>query len=506
MEIDAHRNDAEYLDDPFPMRLAAARDIIGRHLPGGVVVACSGGPDSVALAALAAEAYLLAESPPPGPCLLCHLDHGLRQESAGEAAFVRDLAGQVGLTFRGERLPVPELHAAEGGNLEALARRLRYAALDRIAREAGCANVMTGHSADDAAETLWLWFLRGTGLRGLRSIAPRRPIARGSAVTLVRPLLALRREELLAHLRARGLGWLEDPSNRDLTLRRNWLRHKLFPMIREDLGRDPVPMARRLARHAEQVAGYLYDELDRHGLDADLLREGGAGAAAVDRRILAGLPDALAAWYLAEGAGAEGGLDGRSLRRLLELIRGGATGAVPLPGGRRATVEAGRVCFHAAESPPPPPPGLALMDTALDGRELPGDGAVDLSAEWRLRAATRPGPLSPPESVRSARFDADALALPLRLVRPGEGMRVRLLGGPGTRRLSRLLVDRKVPAPYRDRTAVLVDAGGRVLWVAGLARGDAAPVGPATRRVLCLDLERRETAAGDPACGGEAAP
>lgn len=480
----------DHLRDPLDARLAAARDEVGACLPGGAVLGCSGGSDSVALAALAADAR--AAAPAGGRCILCHLDHGLRPDSAGETDFVRDLAGRLDLDFEGSRVPLPDLQSMKRGNLEDIARQQRYLFLFHTAKTMGYATVLTGHTADDAAETVWLWFLRGAGLRGLRAIPLRRPLGPGGRVTLLRPLLGLRRGELRDLLRERGLDWLEDPSNRDLSLRRNWLRHKLFSMIREDLDLDPVPAALRLARHSERIAGYLTGELERRGLRPASPREDGA---VLDRRVLADLPDALAAWYLMEGPGAAGGLDERSLGRLLDLVRGPATGEVPLPGGRRATVDAGRVSFHEAEAAPPPPPGLARLAPDQDGRELPAAGAVDLAGGWRLRVATRPGPLPPPGDPRGARFDAGALALPLRLTSPREGMRVRLLGGPGTRRLSRLLIDRKVPAAWRGRAAVVVDATGRVVWVPGLARGDAAPVGPATRRVLCLDLEPLEAAA-----------
>src|SRR5438128_702763 len=192
--------------------------------PGGMVVAVSGGPDSVAL--LRALVELRREE----ALTIAHLNHQLRGlESDADEEFVRQLharlqaegAGKPLLSCR--RIDVAGQARAEGGNLEAVARRVRYQWFGQVAAENGARWVATGHTADDQAETVLHRLLRGAGLKGLRGIAPRRPLAPG--IDLIRPLLGMARAELLEYLSERGQSYCEDRSNVDLRFTRNRIRH-----------------------------------------------------------------------------------------------------------------------------------------------------------------------------------------------------------------------------------------------------------------------------------------
>src|SRR5262249_45357023 len=134
-----------------------------------------------------------------------------------------------GLLLRCERVNVAARARAAGDNLESTARRVRYAWLTTVAREAGASWVATGHTADDQAETVLHRLLRGTGLKGLCGIPARRPLAAG--VQLLRPLLHTRKYELLAFLEALGQDYRRDSSNADLALVRNRIRHELLPHL-----------------------------------------------------------------------------------------------------------------------------------------------------------------------------------------------------------------------------------------------------------------------------------
>ncbi len=419
---------------------------------------------------------------------IVHLDHGLREDSADEATLLAEMAERLGLPFHGEPLPVSETLADEGGNLEATARRLRYEALDRIARERLCPWVLTGHTADDVAETLWLWLLRGTGLRGLAPMPARRPLAPGSPVTLLRPLLEFRRGELQAHLREHGIPWLEDPSNRNLDLRRNRIRHRLLPMLQEEFGLDAVPAATRLVRQAGGLGHFLDEELARHGYPVlDVMGE----QPALDRTRLRELPDVLAAWFLAGELGRLGEASDEAVSSVLALNEGEATGkSLDLPGGLRARFSDVALFLERRGEAPDAPPGLPQARLPAAGLPLPEAGELFLDGGWVLRIERRDAPLAHPDGELSARFDRDRLALPLRIANPQEGQRVQLLGGPGSRKLSDLFIDRKLPRPFRERVPLILDAEERVLWVPGMARGDQAPLSDETTCGLCLDLER----------------
>ena len=443
-----------------------------------MLIACSGGGDSMALAALAAATREECDCSPA----IVHLDHGLRDESGKEAEFVARVARDLRLECQIESLPVRATRQAEGGGMEEVARRLRYAALERLAREGGYRAVLAGQHADDLAETLWLWLIRGTGLRGLDPMPASRPLLPGSEIPLLRPLLAFRREELREYLRERKLRWLEDPSNEDLALRRNRIRHRLLPMLREEFGADPVELARRLGKQAGAAASFLDSELERR-------LPGHSTGGPLERDALARLPEVLAAWLLAARLRESGEASADAIDRILEMNRGEATGkSLDLPGSLLARFTDRQLFFELRDALPEAPPSLPQALFPGTGLRLPAAGEVFLDSGWRLALRETDRPPDEPIGPLAARFDAAALVQPLRLVNPGEGQRIRPLGGPGGRKLSDLFIDRKIPRPFRERYPLLIDGEGRVLWVPGLARSEFAPVTNETRRCLCLDL------------------
>lgn len=220
---------------------------------GGLVVAVSGGPDSVALVRAAALAR-----PDDDPFVVAHLDHGLRgADGRVDAEFVASLVRTIpGAVVRIGQRDVGTLARREGANLEAMARRERYHWLGQIARECGARRVATGHTADDQAETVLQRLLRGTGLQGLRGIAARRELARG--VELIRPLLSTTRAEVLDFLVTLGQPYREDASNGDLRLTRNRIRHELLPHL---AARYNPAVSRALTRLAAQAEESYHDEL-----------------------------------------------------------------------------------------------------------------------------------------------------------------------------------------------------------------------------------------------------
>jgi len=192
---------------------------------GRVLVAVSGGADSVAL--LRAMHHLSRRRTWRLTLVVGHVDHGLRDDSAADAAFVADLARTLTLPHLCRAIDL----ARDAPNLEAAARRLRYAALGEMAREAGAAFVATAHHGDDMLETQLMALLRGPTIRGLRGIAWRRPLTAG--VTLVRPMLGATHALATDYLRAIGQSWREDHTNADVTRTRARLRRDVLPVLRE---------------------------------------------------------------------------------------------------------------------------------------------------------------------------------------------------------------------------------------------------------------------------------
>ncbi|HWC67966.1 MAG TPA: tRNA lysidine(34) synthetase TilS [Acidimicrobiales bacterium] len=258
--------------------------------PSGTPVTCavSGGADSLALLVLAVEAGCTVTA--------VHVDHGLRPGSAQEAAVVAQTAVCYGTHFRAEQAPV-----ASGPNLEARARAARYARLPP--------DVLTGHTADDQAETVLLNLLRGAGPDGMAGMRPDR-----------RPLLRLRRAETRALCAAEGLTPIQDPSNDDPTHRRNRVRHELLPLLDHIAGRD--------------VAALIVRQADLFRDDAALLDELAAGLDPTDARVVAAAPPALARRAVRRWLLGEHPPDRATVDRVLAVARGEAA-ACDVGGGRR---------------------------------------------------------------------------------------------------------------------------------------------------------------------------
>jgi tRNA(Ile)-lysidine synthase len=272
-----------------------------------VTCAVSGGPDSLALLALATHAGCAVTA--------VHVDHGLRPGSAGEADVVRRAAERFGAGFRAERAVV-----APGPNLEARARAARYAALPPDA--------LTGHTADDQAETVLLNLVRGAGLDGLAGMDPGR-----------RPLRRLRRGETRRLCEGLGLDVVADPSNDDPAFRRNRVRAELVPLLDAIAERRVVPV---IARQADLVRD-----------DVALLDELAGALDPGDARALAAAPvprarRAVRRWLRTAGPGGpeQHPPDAASTERVLAVARGEAV-ACELPGGWRAARSGGRLRLDA---------------------------------------------------------------------------------------------------------------------------------------------------------------
>jgi tRNA(Ile)-lysidine synthase len=420
---------------------AAVRRVLGAEglsAPGRTVVAAlSGGADSVAL--VSALARLAGQE--GFSVVVAHLDHGLRPESAADAAFCASLCAALGLPLRSGRADVRARARREKGGLEQAARRERYAFLRAVQEETGAAAIALAHTRDDQAETVLMRLLRGSGRTGLSAMRPR-------SARLVRPLLGVSRRQVLSHLRARSLEWREDASNRDTTLLRNRVRHELIPYLEERYNRALRPALARTAT----VAAAEQDLLD--GLAAEVLQRVGrpeGDAFVLERAGLAAAPDALGRLVLRRALARTGGLAGvRSVQieRLLALARTPAASGrrLALPGGRAAHVRFGALWIGPAQRAWP----AFEAPLAVPGRvELPDGTCLTARAGAAGGTAVIPLPLEP---------------LVVRTRRPGD--RVQTARGP--RSLKRLLLEQRVPADLRARLP-LVAAGASVVWFPGLA-------------------------------------
>lgn len=244
----------------------ARRFMASAGAAGPGVVAVSGGADSVALLrALHAADF--------GPLTVAHVNHLLRRaESDADEAFVCELSAQLGLACATSRVDVAQ--EATGENLEATARRVRYAWLADVAAESGANWIATGHTADDQAETVLHRLIRGTGIQGLRGIAAiqRKPNAAAGPL-LLRPLLGITRAEVLDYLAALGQPFREDSSNADPRFTRNRIRAELLPLLRTFNPQIGAVLG-RLAEQAAEAFDVLQTEAAALLVEAELPRAG----------------------------------------------------------------------------------------------------------------------------------------------------------------------------------------------------------------------------------------
>jgi tRNA(Ile)-lysidine synthase len=436
-------------------------------LTGPVVVACSGGPDSLALLALTAEADLHP--------VAVHVDHGARAGSAAEAGMVAGFAERLGTGFAAEAVAVPP-----GPNFEARAREARYDALERARERIGATAVLVGHSRDDQAETVLLNVLRGAGVPGLAGM----PARRGA---IVRPLLEVPRAELAAVCARLGLAPLDDPMNADPAHRRVWLRREVIPRLEAGAGRD---LREVLARQAA-VARADSDLLD--SLAGELLaRAAGAPAGfqagGLEAAVLAAAPEALSRRAVRLWLGAPPP-SAAHVEAVLAVVRGERR-AVELPGGVEVSRAGGRLHSRRIQVPEAQP-DAPTIDVPLPGTAT-GFG-MELTA-WVERVA----PVRWPDGRWTAVVDAD-LAGDRAVLRPAApGERFVPLGLTGHKAVADALAEAGLPVHARPGHPILArpgangaveDPDGCALWVLGYRIDDRVRVSPGTRRFLWLTVE-----------------
>jgi tRNA(Ile)-lysidine synthase len=248
-----------------------------------LVVGVSGGADSVAL--LIGLHSLAAGQGVPPKLLVAHAKHDLREAAAADAAFVVNLAAELGVPCMVRDVRVREPGDVRGEGIEGRARRLRYEFLAAVAREEGARFVAVAHTADDQAETILHRSLRGTGLAGLAGMASARELSDG--VALVRPLLAVPRGVVRGYLESCGQVWMEDATNADVRYARNFLRHQILAQCES----GPYPAAAasltRLGSQAAAVAGAVRSAAN-HLLEAHSHRHAD-GTTVLQTQKLAGL-------------------------------------------------------------------------------------------------------------------------------------------------------------------------------------------------------------------------
>lgn len=403
---------------------------------GPIVVAVSGGADSVALLDL----LWLGRAAHGRHLVIGHIDHGIAAGSAAVAEMVRTLAHERELPFRGARLELGDAAS------ETRARTARRRALRAIAHETGGAAIALAHHAHDQQETVLLRVLRGSGPAGLAGMSPRRGV-------WIRPLLETDPARLREHLETRGIRWWEDPANADPRHLRSWVRTTLFPVLEPRLPGVRAALEEVAGQAAEQRAVLnllpgLLPELDfRSDSEGISVAAGPLSGyrSAVQRGVLSALGRRLGV-----------PISRSRLARLQELLGASGGGIINLGPRLEAELTFGRLLMRrplASWEATPLPRNGTTSAGRFGVRVTPGVAGELRRDGWRSHF---------PESA-------------VFTVRPWrQGDRIRPLGGSGSRLVADLLAEHRVSRGMRAGWPVVTAADATIVWVPGICRSEAA--------------------------------
>lgn len=457
-----------------------------------IVVGVSGGADSLCLLDCLVElGYAL---------VVAHLDHQLRPESGEEAQFVEKICESYGVPCIQQATDVRKL-AGEGGSLEEAARLARYNFLARIAREQNSKYVAVGHTCDDQVETILMHLLRGSGPGGLRGMLPKTSFTQWAGIEiegeidLVRPLLECSRIETVAHCQHLGLTPVDDPSNADLTLHRNRIRHELLPLL-ESYNPGIREVILRLSDvMREQVA---FNQMQLTRVWPEVMTALGSKGYVINvrrfRELHPFLQGSIIRHAIANLAPALRDISYEATIRAKDWLEG-SRGSLTLPGELSLEWfgENALICrpgeFLQFETYP-----QLSSDSELILR-CPGE--IELDNGWHISAQveSRQDPSREPWTAgvdhMSAVFCAKGFPPELTVRRRRSGDRIQLPAVDGTTKIADLMINRKIPRQLRAQWPLIV-SGDQMLWVPGVHRSDQYMITEDSSDIVVLQLQPPE--------------
>ena len=453
-----------------------------------ILVALSGGPDSVALLLVLQE---LKERLSLG-LSAAHVNHQLRgKESEQDEQFVQDLCRQLSIPIEVRRVDTRQAVRESGENLESCARRLRYDFLFEMAQKQG-SRVATGHTLNDQAETFLMKLIRGAGPAGLSGISPLRVNWMGTpgtplSVTVVRPLLGTVHQDVLDYLGDQNQTYRVDSSNQDLSLDRNWVRHQLIPLLEEKLN----PALLEALQRSTELFGEVEEFLGRQGKEAfNRCRSGGDRGTRLRISTLEDLPAIIQKEVIRRAIATSKGdlrdINLRHVEEVLELSRILSGKEIHLPGGLRVQREFEDLRF-TLESPPDP------FSYPL---KVPGE--IYIKEVCKCVAARRARGEEGEKEKEGEQEPSVWIMWPgdnltVRNRRPGDVYRISLKSGE--KKLKELFQKDRIPKSQRDRL-VVVEGDNEIIWVEGFPVQPKYRASPNTARALEIRL-RHETFGGE---------
>lgn len=456
------------------VRYARAQGLLHRGMH--VLVACSGGPDSLALL----DVLLRLRKRFRLTVTAAHFEHGIRGASSeGDAAFVDAFCRERGVTCFIGHGDVPETARKQGTSLELTARELRYAFLWQTMERVGADVLATAHHADDQAETVLMRILRGTGLDGLSAMKPKEG-------RKIRPLLFAQRAQILAYCRQRHLSPRHDATNDIPDCTRNFLRLEVLPYLQRACNPELSRALCQLSELARVDSAYLEQQLE--AVWPCMTREEGRAryiVLSVLRRQHPALQRRALRRLFAETAGSGADLGFSHVEKLRELARSGCAAGktLALPRGYQARFSYDRLYLQRMQKKSSEKASDLEVVPKIPGRIAWGRVSIEASF-----CSARPASSGHDGFYLDAAV-LDACKLVFRHRRAGDFIELPV----GRKKLKDVMIDDKIPREARGHLLLLA-AGSEVLWIAGRRRTSHYPVTDQTKRILYFQIkEKRHT-------------
>jgi len=446
-----------------------------------LVVAVSGGPDSVCLLHI----LLKLREELDIELHVAHLNHQLRgTEAEADARYVAGLAQRLGIPTTIESHDAKAYQTQHHTSLEEAAREVRYAFLAGVAGTVGAARVAVGHTVDDHVETILMHLIRGSGTRGLRGLLPfNRWLYPDGVINIIRPLLELTREETAAYCRQHNLKPRTDTSNLSMEPFRNKIRRQLLPQLREYNPQISEALL-RTARIAADDLDFIDSEVAH--LWGKIARQQG-GVVIIDKKEFISRPSALKRHLLRVSIEALLGnvkdIEASHIEDMLDALEKPAGKRINLPCGLNFTIEYDRYVLG------PDPASLCPFPPLENETELNIPGRTVIPG-WDIRAViTDPSSVKGKHDELTAFFDMEKAGNGITVRRRRGGDRFQPLGMSQSKKLNEFMIDARIPRAWRDCIPVVCPPE-HILWVVGWRIDERAKITDSTRKVLRLKFKR----------------
>ncbi len=439
-----------------------------------IVVAISGGPDSVALI----HVLQSLKSIYGVELIAAHLEHGLRgDESVEDMHFVEELCRKLGIPLRVRQENVGRLAEKEGLSIEAAARKVRYAFLEEVLHESGATKIATGHNANDQAETVLLNLLRGSGIAGLGGM---RPAVEGK---MIRPLIEATREEILAYLKQKDQPFRVDSSNLDSRFLRNRVRNHLIPFLEKEFNPNIVETLCRTATVFWLASDFFQSEVDRA---ISKMCKTLDGRVVIDLEWFNQLADIIKLFALHRVLMSltqdEQIVTFDTLSALVNLAERSRSGSrIEIGSGIVGLKEYDKLVIGK---------DLATVENYEQRLTVPGETLVQQTGCTIAVEVLTQKPNTPDlyRSGKTAYFDFNKLSLPLVVRNWREGDKFVPFGLKGSKKVHDVFIDEKVPVSERPKIPIISDREG-IIWVVGVRRADRAKITDKTTTILKITLK-----------------